>query len=57
MELLRAQATPTEYHMVIRFESAETAAAWRASDAHQALSTRIKALYSASHLAVYDVVA
>jgi antibiotic biosynthesis monooxygenase (ABM) superfamily enzyme len=57
VELLRAQAAQTEYQMVIRFESTETAAAWRASDAHQAISPRIKALYSASHVAVYDVVA
>lgn len=54
--LLRAQAVPTEYQMVIRFESAEAAAAWRASDAHQALSPRMKALYSGSLVQVYDVV-
>jgi heme-degrading monooxygenase HmoA len=57
VELLRAQEKPTEYQMTIRFESTEAAAGWRASDAHQALSPRIKALYSASTLAVYDVVA
>lgn len=57
VELLRAQETPTEYQMVIRFESAETAAAWRSSEAHQALSPRLKALYSESQLQVYEVVA
>jgi hypothetical protein len=43
--------------MVIRFESAETAAAWRDSERHKALSPRLKALYKASQLVVYDFVA
>lgn len=54
--LLRSEATPTEYQMVIRFQTAEMAAAWRASEAHKALSPRMKALYSDSHVHVYDVV-
>lgn len=57
VELLRHQENPTAYQMVIRFESADTASAWRASMAHQALSPKLKALYSGSFLNVYEVVA
>ena len=57
VDLLRDQENPDLYHMVIRFDSAEDAAAWRASDVHKALQTRIKTLYSASQLTVYNVVA
>lgn len=56
VSLLRSQESAA-YQMVIRFDSAEAAAAWRASDAHQALSPRLKALYTASHVQVYDVIA
>ncbi|NLG72700.1 MAG: antibiotic biosynthesis monooxygenase [Chloroflexi bacterium] len=55
--LLREQEDPHKFQMVIRFESAEAAAAWRESDRHKALSPRLKALYSESQLKVYDVVA
>lgn len=57
VELLRQQQDPTKYIMTIRFESLETAAAWRASEAHAALSPKIKALYSDSSVLVCDVVA
>jgi heme-degrading monooxygenase HmoA len=57
VDLLRARETPAAYQMVIRFESEEAAAAWRLSAAHQALSPRLKAMYSASQLQVYEVVA
>jgi heme-degrading monooxygenase HmoA len=57
VELLREQEDPGHYQMVIRFESMETAAAWRTSDAHQALKPRIGALYEGSSLHVYDVIA
>ncbi len=57
VDLLRDNDSPTSYQMVIRFESAETASAWRLSEAHQALSPRLKALYSDSQLQVYEVVA
>lgn len=57
VELLREQEDPTQYQMVIRFESMETAADWRNSDAHQALKPKIKALYDGSTLKVYDVIA
>lgn len=57
LELLVEQEDPTQYQMVIRFESLETAAGWRNSDVHQALKPKIKALYDGSKLHVYDVIA
>jgi antibiotic biosynthesis monooxygenase (ABM) superfamily enzyme len=56
VDLLREQDKITHYQMVIRFQTAEEAATWRNSGAHQALSPKLKALYSASHVQVYDVV-
>ncbi len=56
VDLLRDIDKPGSYQMVIRFDTAEAAAAWRASDAHKALQPRMKALYSGSQLVVYDVV-
>jgi heme-degrading monooxygenase HmoA len=57
VELLREQEDPTQYQMVIRFESLETAANWRNSEQHQDLKPKIKALYNGSSLKVYAVVA
>jgi len=57
VELLRQQDSLTMYHMVIRFETAEAASAWRLSPEHQGLSPRLKALYSGSQLQVYKVIA
>ena len=57
LELLVEQEDPTQYQMVIRFESLETAAGWRNSDVHQALKPKIKTLYDGSKLQVYDVIA
>ena len=54
--LLRQSDAPTNYQMVIRFDSEETAAGWRASAEHKALSPRLKALHSGSELTVYAVV-
>jgi antibiotic biosynthesis monooxygenase (ABM) superfamily enzyme len=45
------------YQMLIRFESLETAAGWRDSADHKALSPKIKALYTGSTVEVYEVVA
>ncbi len=55
--LLREKEAPTRYQMVIRFQSLETAAAWRDSAEHKELSPQIKALYTGSTVVVYDVVA
>jgi len=57
VELLREQENPAKYQMVIRFTTLEEAAVWRNSSAHQSLSPKLKALYSASHLQVYEVLA
>ena len=57
VELLCDQEVPTSFLMVIRFESVESAAAWRDSPEHQALKPRIGALYNGSRLQVYDVIA
>lgn len=57
VELLCEQEDPTKYQMVIRFESLETAAAWRTSEAHQALKPKINPLYEGSTLQVYEVIA
>ena len=57
VELLRHLETPTQYQMLIRFETLEAAAGWRASPEHQALSPRIKELYHSSQLHVYQVIA
>jgi heme-degrading monooxygenase HmoA len=57
VELLCEQGEPTRYQMVIRFETAEAAAAWRNSVAHQSLQPKIKDLYKDSELQVYGVVA
>jgi antibiotic biosynthesis monooxygenase (ABM) superfamily enzyme len=43
--------------MVIRFQDAETAAGWCASEAHKSLQPLIKSLYSDSTLQVYEVIA
>ncbi len=55
--LLKEHDKGAIYQMAIRFQSLETAAAWRDSADHQALSPKIKALYSESSVQVYEVVA
>ena len=54
--LLKEHEKEAIYQMVIRFQSIETAAAWRDSADHKALSPKIKALYSESRVQVYEVV-
>lgn len=56
-ELLRERETPSTYCMAIRFESEESAAAWRESETHQSLKPRLAALHRGSRLVVYDVIA
>ena len=55
--LLKEDQKEAAYQMVIRFQSLETAAAWRDSNDHKALSPRIKTLYTASTVQVYEVIA
>ncbi len=57
VELLREHDFPLLYQMIIRFETLDAAAAWRASSEHQALSPRLKACYSSSQVQVYQVIA
>ncbi len=45
------------YQMMIRFQSLESAVAWRDSADHKDLSPKIKALYKESTVQVYEVVA
>ena len=55
--LLKEHEKEAIYQMVIRFQSLETAAAWRDSADHKALSPNIKALYKESTVQVYEVIA
>jgi len=55
--LLKEYEKEAIYQMVIRFQSLETAAAWRDSADHKALSPKIKALYGESSVQVYEVIA
>jgi heme-degrading monooxygenase HmoA len=57
VELLRLQESPLTYKMLIRFDSLESAAAWRASAEHLALSPDLKTMYSSSQVQIYQVVA
>jgi antibiotic biosynthesis monooxygenase (ABM) superfamily enzyme len=54
--LLKEHEKQAVYQMVIRFQSLETAAAWRDSADHKALSPKIKALYTESTAQVYEVI-
>jgi antibiotic biosynthesis monooxygenase (ABM) superfamily enzyme len=55
--LLKEHEKEAVYQMVIRFQSPETAAAWRESADHKALSPKIKTLYKESTVQVYEVTA
>jgi antibiotic biosynthesis monooxygenase (ABM) superfamily enzyme len=55
--LLKEHEKEAVYQMVIRFQSLETAAAWRDSADHKTLSPRIKTLYKESTIQVYEVIA
>ena len=54
--LLKEHEKEAVYQMAIRFQSLETAAAWRDSADHKALSPRIKALYKEGASQVYEVI-
>jgi len=54
--LLKEHEKEALYQMVIRFQSLETAAAWRDSADHKALSPKIKALYTENRVQAYDVI-
>jgi antibiotic biosynthesis monooxygenase (ABM) superfamily enzyme len=54
--LLKEHEKEAFYQMVIRFQSLETAAAWRDSADHKALSPKIKPLYKETTVQVYEVI-
>ncbi len=54
-DLLRDAENQNDLMMVLRFDSADSAAAWRASLEHEALKPQLKSLYSTSELKVYQV--
>jgi heme-degrading monooxygenase HmoA len=54
--LLKDAENPQDLKMVLRFESSESAARWRASEAHTALKPRLKSMYSGSELKVYEII-
>jgi antibiotic biosynthesis monooxygenase (ABM) superfamily enzyme len=54
--LLKEHEKEAVYQMVIRFQSLETAAAWRDSADHKVLSPKIKTLYKESTVQVYEVI-
>lgn len=54
---LKEHEKEATYQMVIRFQSFETAAAWRESEDYKTLFPKIKALYTESNVQVYEVIA
>jgi len=54
--LLKEHEKEAIYQMAIRFQSLETAAAWRDSADHRVLSPRLKSLYTESSVQVYEVI-
>lgn len=55
-ELFKDMSEERDYVMVLRFESLEAAAAWRASEMHEALKPHLKSLYDGSELLVLAAV-
>jgi antibiotic biosynthesis monooxygenase (ABM) superfamily enzyme len=55
-DLLIDTENPQDFKMVLRFESVDAAADWRASEMHVALKPRLKSMYSDSELKVYEVI-
>ncbi|NWG02759.1 MAG: antibiotic biosynthesis monooxygenase [Syntrophaceae bacterium] len=55
--LLKEHEKEAAYQMAIRFQSLESAAAWRNSPDHKALFPKIKELYNESTVQVYHVIA
>jgi heme-degrading monooxygenase HmoA len=57
VELLREADSATRYQMVLRFEDADSAVAWRTADAHTALQPTLNALHTGMAVQGYDVIA
>lgn len=56
VELLREVESATRYQMVLRFEGADDAAAWRTSAVHQALQPALLALFDGNEIQGYEVI-
>lgn len=57
VELVRETEDPTRYQMMLRFEDAESSAAWRTCAEHQALQPELTSLFSTNEIVGYEVVA
>lgn len=55
-ELLRDIDNQLKHTMILRFESVEDAAGWRASGEHEALKPTLKSLYEVNELKVFEVI-
>ncbi len=55
VSLLKRLEKEAVYQMVIRFQSLETATAWRDSAEHKTLSPKIKTLYTENSVQIYEV--
>jgi antibiotic biosynthesis monooxygenase (ABM) superfamily enzyme len=56
-DLLREADDVTRYHMILRFEDADSAAGWRTSEVHQALQPALLALHGGMEIQGYVVIA
>jgi antibiotic biosynthesis monooxygenase (ABM) superfamily enzyme len=56
VELLREVDSATRYQMVLRFQDADSAAAWRTSAVHQALQPALTALFDGNEIQGYEVI-
>jgi quinol monooxygenase YgiN len=57
LDLLVDPREPGHYQMAIRFNNQACSDAWRASEAHQQLSPRLKEMYVSLQVMVYEVAA
>lgn len=55
-ELLKEMDTDQDFVMILRFESLDAAAGWRASSEHAELKPHLKSLYDSSELRVLEPV-
>ncbi len=55
-ELLKEMDTDQDFMMILRFESNDAAAVWRASSEHAELKPHLKSLYDGSELRVLELV-
>ncbi len=56
VELLREIDSATRYQMVLRFEDADSSAAWRTSEVHQALQPALLELFGDNEIQGFVVI-